>query len=38
MNTAILPDRSDAINPAIMQSIERLFRRAMSYRREAPAT
>jgi hypothetical protein len=33
-----LLDMPDAINPTTLQSIDRLFRRAMNYRRKTPAT
>jgi AcrR family transcriptional regulator len=38
IDTVTLLDMPDAISPATLNSIDRLFGRAMSYRRETPAT
>jgi hypothetical protein len=38
IDTVTLLDMPDAISPAILQSIDRLFGRAMTHRRETPAT
>jgi len=38
IDMATLLEMPEAINPDILQSMEQLFRRAMSYRRETSAT